>query len=178
MPPSLQTLIDDLDRERIALFEDVDALDVEALTSRPRPGTWSILEILEHLVVAEAVILQGLPAATELIDRRRSLKNRCAFPLVMAILRLGIPVKVPSRRMIPTGQVPLRELRERWDGHLRWIRAYTAGLDPQGEDRAVFLHPVAGPITLAQALRMDQLHLGVHARQIRKRPRPRSPQLG
>jgi len=178
MSPSLQTLIDDLDRERIALFEEVEALDVEALTARPRPGTWSILEIVEHLVVAEAVILQGLPAATDLIDRRRSLKHRCVFHLVVAILRLGIPVKVPSRRMIPTGQVPLAELREQWDGHLRWLGAYTAGLDAQGEHRAVFLHPVAGPITLAQALRMDQLHLAVHARQIRKRRGPASPPNG
>jgi len=87
----------------------------------------------------------------------------------MAILRFGIPVKVPSRRMVPTGQAPLTELRKRWDGNLHWLRTYAAGLEGGGEQRAVFLHPVAGPITLAQALRMDRLHLGVHLRQIRKR---------
>jgi hypothetical protein len=129
------------------------------------------------LVLAEAAILQGLPPAAELTDRPRGLKQRILFQVVMAILRFGIPVKVPTRRMIPSGQVSLTELRKRWDGHLLWLRAYAAGLDAQGERRAVFQHPVAGPITLAQALRMDQLHLNIHARQIQRlRESPDAPQ--
>ena len=30
----------------------------------------------------------------------------------------------------------------------------------------VFVHPVAGPLTVAQAIRLGQIHLDVHARQI------------
>jgi hypothetical protein len=171
MAASPQALIEALDRERLALLEGVEAHGADAISNRTQPGAWSILEIVEHLVVAEAVILRGLPPSAELTDRPRSLKQRILFQVVMAILRFGIPVKVPTRRMVPTGQVPLMELRKRWDGHLLWLRAYAAGLDAQGERRAVFEHPVAGPITLAQALRMDRLHLGIHQRQIQKRLR-------
>ena len=169
MAAPLQALIDALDRERLALLDRVDALGDGAISARPQPDAWSILEIVEHLVVAEAVILQGLPPAAELTDRSRTLKQRILFQVVMVILRFGIPVKVPTRRMVPTGRVPLTELRERWDGHLHWLRTYAGGLEAGGEHRAVFQHPVAGPITLAQALRMACLHLGVHRRQIRKR---------
>jgi len=147
----------------------VEALGANAISARPQPDTWSILEIVEHLVLAEAAILQGLPPAAELNDRPRSLKQRLLFQVVMAILRFGIPVRVPSRSMVPTGQAPLTELRKRWDENLHWLRSYAGGLDAAGERRAVFLHPVAGPITLAQALRMDRLHLAVHLRQIQKR---------
>ncbi|MBK9795415.1 MAG: DinB family protein [Holophagaceae bacterium] len=178
MAASLQALIDALDHERLALLDGVEALGADAISARSQPDTWSILEIVEHLVLAEAAILQGLPPTTELTDRPRSLKQRILFQVVMAILRFGIPVKVPTRRMVPTGQVPLEELRKRWDGHLRWLRTHGEGLDAEGERRAVFQHPVAGPITLAQALRMACLHLGVHRRQIRKRQEGQARQNG
>ena len=91
--------------------------------------------------------------------------------LVWLVLRLGIPVKAPSRRMLPTGGATLAELRERWDATHAWLRAYAEGLPPGGGGKAVFAHPVCGPITLSQALRLDRLHLEVHTRQIRKRSR-------
>jgi hypothetical protein len=92
MPRSLQPLIQALDNQREALLDELEALDLAALRARPRPGAWSILEIVEHVVVAEEEAL----------------------------------------------------------------------------DQAFFTHPVAGPITLAQALRMDLLHLQIHSRQIEK----------
>ncbi|NWJ40629.1 MAG: DinB family protein [Geothrix sp.] len=162
-------LLQALDDRRRALLASLETLDPGTLQARPAPGAWSILEIVEHLVVAEQVILQGLPDPAALVDRPRSLRQRCTYPLVLLVLRLGIPVKVPSRRMLPTGTVPLAELRDRWDATHRWLRAYAEGLPPGGAGRAVFSHPVCGPITLSQALRMDRLHLEIHARQIKER---------
>ena len=113
-------------------------------------------------------------------DRRRALLESLeslspealrARLLVWLVLRLGIPVKAPSRRMLPTGGATLAELRERWDATHAWLRAYAEGLPPGGGGKAVFAHPVCGPITLSQALRLDRLHLEVHTRQIRKRSR-------
>jgi len=113
-----------------------------------------------------------LPRAAELVARRRSLKNRCIYPIVIFVLRFRIPVKVPARRMLPTGQASLAEVRTAWDENLRWLRGYVAGLSPDGGRHAVFRHPVAGPITLIQALRMDRLHFATHLRQIRRRLAP------
>lgn len=164
-------LLQRLDDRRRALLDSLESLSPEALRARPAEGAWSSLEILEHLVVAEQVILQGLPDPATLIDRPRSLQQRCTYPLVWLVLRLGIPVKAPSRRMLPTGGATLAELRERWDATHAWLRAYAEGLPPGGGGKAIFAHPVCGPITLSQALRLDRLHLEVHTRQIRKRSR-------
>lgn len=169
MPSPLPALIDALDAQRCALLEQLDGLEAELLTARPGAETWSILDIAEHLVVAERVVLRGLPPWADLADQPRGLKQRTIFLLVLAILRLGIPVKVPTRRMNPTGQATLAGLRREWDEHLRWLRSYAREFDADGRRRAVFLHPVAGPITLVQALRMNLLHLRTHQRQIRRR---------
>ena len=163
---SLQSLIHSLDVQRLALLVELEALDVETLQAKPGPDAWSILEILEHVVVAERVILQGLPDQAELVVRPRNLPHRIKFPLVMLVLKLGIPVKVPSKRMLPLGQRTLADLREEWDQHLRWLRALAAGQTAGAQGKACFVHPVAGPITLVQALRMDLLHLQIHTRQI------------
>ncbi len=173
-PASALALIQALDDRRRALLASLEPLGPEALQARPAAGAWSMLEIVEHLVVAEQVILQGLPDPASLVDRPRSLRQRCTYFLVVLILRFGIPVKVPSRRMLPTGSVPLAELRDRWDATFRWLRAYAESLPPDGGDPAVFTHPVSGPITLRQALRLDGLHLEGHARQLRRLP-PRRP---
>jgi hypothetical protein len=168
MSRSLHPLIQALDDQRRVLLDGVQALDVEVLQAKPRPGVWSILEIAEHLVVAESVILLGLPSRAELMARPRRLEHRLKYLAVLLILKGRIPVQVPSRRMLPTGKRSLAELRDTWDGHLRWLRAFAEASDEAALGQAFFTHPVAGPITLAQALRMDLLHLQTHARQIAK----------
>jgi hypothetical protein len=160
--------IDALDARRQALLGGLEGLDAEALATRPGPDRWSILEIVEHLVIAERDVFRGFPEIMELKARRRGFKARFAYVVVMLVLRAGIPVKVPSRAMVPRGERSLDELRGEWDENFRRLRDYAAGLDREGVQRAVFRHPVAGPITLAQALRLDRVHLARHARQIRR----------
>jgi len=168
MHAPLHKLIRSLDDRRRALLDEMEGLSAEDLQARARPGKWSILEIVEHLMIAERIVLAGLPPPAELVERPRSLKNRAVYPLVIFVLRFSIPVKVPSRRMLPSGTMSLAEIRSQWDETVRWLGAYAAGLGPDGHSKAVFLHPVAGPITLTQALRMDRLHLETHIRQIRR----------
>ena len=168
MSRSLHHLIQALDHQRGVLLEGLEAVDVAGLHARPRPGAWSILEIVEHVVVAEAVILMGLPSRAELVARPRHLGHHLKFLAVLLILKLRVPVRVPSRRMLPTGQRSLAELRATWDGHVRWLRAFAEEAEEEALGQAFFIHPVAGPITLAQALRMDLLHLQTHGQQIAK----------
>ena len=168
MPTELNRLINTLEEQRCALLAKLEDLRPGILNAKPAADKWSILEILEHVVLAEQVILQGLPSWEALVERRRRLKHRALFQLVMVILRFAIPVRVPSRRMNPGGRTSLAELRRDWEAHGRWLRAYEDEFDPDGRRKAVFLHPVAGPITLVQALRMNLLHLRVHGRQIER----------
>ena len=173
MTSNLANLLSTLDRTRTALLDELAVLDAGSLTAKPIPDKWSILEIVEHLVVAERVILKDLPPFPELIPQPVRLSHRLKYFIVMAILRSSIPVKVPSRRMNPTGRASLAEVRQEWNRHLEWLRAYMKDFDDDGRQKYVFTHPVAGPITLVQALRMDLLHIRTHVRQIEKRKQHR-----
>jgi hypothetical protein len=163
-----EKMLQAFDQRRCTLLDQVEALSAERLVARPIPGTWSILEIVEHLVLAEREVLQNLAEPSELVARRRGLKAHLAYPMVMVVLKCGIPVKAPSPRMLPKGNTSLADLRRQWDESQRWFRSYVNALDREGFGRAVFAHPVAGPMNVGQTLHMGQLHVATHSRQIRR----------
>lgn len=162
----LERRIRRLQETRAALLDSLQEVPSEKLAATPRPGKWSILEIVEHLVLAERLVLQGLPDPALLVERRRGPKHGALYLMVVLILKSGIPVRVPSRAMVPKGGRGLDELRRLWDESQEWLQAYAGQLDSRGLRKAVFVHPVAGPLTVEQAVRLDQIHIDGHARQI------------
>ena len=154
--------------DRRKLLVEVESLSQESLIAKPLPGKWSILEIVEHLVVGDREILQGLPNPSALVERPRRLKDRAGYRMVMFVLACHIPAKVPSPRYLPQGQASLADLRRDWDEIQQWLRSFVGRLDQGAPDKAVFGHPIAGPLTMAQAFDMGKLHLATHTRQIRR----------
>ncbi len=155
------------DERRNALLDEMEALEPGKLLARPLPEKWSILEIVEHLVLAERVVFQGLPEPSKLKIREPRLKDRIRYLIVMFVLRTGIPVGVVSPAMLPEGGRNLAELRRLWNENQAWLRAYVNSLGPKGIHRPALKHPVAGPISVRQAVIMSRVHLDRHIGQIR-----------
>ena len=164
----LERRIRRLSEKRDALMADLEALPPSHLTARPISGKWSILDIVEHLVLAERVVLQGLPSPSELSERKRLLKHRILYLVVLFVLKARIRVRVPSSKMVPRGGHTFHELHSQWDSTHLWLQDYIAQLNPEDHRRTVFRHPVAGPVTLAQAIQLDSAHVDGHLRQIRR----------
>lgn len=156
-----------LNDTRAALLDEMETLDPGALVAKPLVGKWSMLEIIEHLVLAERAVLKGLPDPSRLVENERRLGHRASYLLVLFILKSGIRVRVPSPAMVPRGQRSLAELRRLWDENQEWLRSCIARLGPNGIGRAICEHPVAGPMSVEQAVRMGQAHIEGHVRQIR-----------
>lgn len=153
---------------RDVLLDELAGLDEAALMARPAAGKWSILEIVEHMVVAERDVFRALGSDGVLRHRERTLRHRFAYVVVMAILRFGVPVRVPSAAMLPQGGRSLAELRAMWDENHAWLERHLAERDEVTSGQAVFRHPVAGPLTTDQAMRMARVHLERHIGQIRR----------
>lgn len=158
----------EVDGRRLRLLEDVEALDEDVRTRRPAPDRWAIAEIVEHLVVAERYVLRGLPDPGTITGRRRTLRNRFFYHVVAFVLGAPIRVDAPVRAMLPTGNVSLPELRRTWDENHAWLRRYVETRDDAGLRNAVFRHPVSGPLTTPQVIRLLDLHLRRHTRQIHR----------
>ena len=152
---------------RRALLDEMEHIDPSALMAKPLPGKWSMLEIIEHLVLAERAVFMGLPDPRRLVEARRGLGHRVRYLLVMFVLKSGIRVRVPSAAMVPRGGRNLAELRRLWDENQDWLRSCIDRIGPDVVRKAVCEHPVAGPLTVEQAVLMGQVHVDGHIRQIR-----------
>ena len=156
------------DQNRKALLDDLERLNDDQLRRKPGPNQWSILQIVQHMVLAERDVMQYLPEPEELISRKRGLRARIFYLVVLLILKWNIRVPVPSEGMVPDGNTSLSDLRQQWDENLRWFRGYLDTVKPKDLKRAVFSHPIAGPLTGPQAGKMAQYHFDVHFRQLEK----------
>lgn len=155
------------DAARNALLDELGALEPAVLTAKPLAGKWSILEIVEHLVLAERAVFKGMPDLSRLEAGERGLGNHARYLLVTFVLKAGIPVRAPSRRMLPQGGRSLADLRRMWDENKAWLLSVVDHLGTKGLGRAVFEHPIAGPLTVEQSVRMVRVHLDGHVKQIR-----------
>ena len=156
------------DQRRNTLLEELAGLKNDQLQKRPGPRKWSILDIVQHMVLAETHVLQNLPEPEKLVDRNQGLREWLSYRIVYIVLRWNLPVPVPSEDMTPDSHTSLLELRQKWNENLHWLRSYLAAIRPEDVKHAVFSHPVTGPLTVMQAGRLAQLHFDTHLRQIRK----------
>lgn len=164
----LEKRLQTFDDTRRGLLDEMEALVPALLVAKPIPGKWSMIEIVEHLVLSERAVFRGLPDPARLEEKNRDVGNRVRYALVLFILTSGIPVRTPSPAMVPQGGRGLADLRRLWDENQRWLRSCIAYLDPGAGRKAVFEHPIAGPLTVSQAVRMGQIHVDGHVRQVRR----------
>jgi hypothetical protein len=165
---TLENRLQAFDDTRRGLLDEMDALDPALPVAKPIAGKWSMIEIIEHLVLAERAVFKGLPDPSRLAEKGRDLGHRVRYVLVLFILTSGIPVRTPSPAMLPQGGRGLADLRRLWDENQHWLRLCIANLGPGAGRKAVFEHPIAGPLTVSQAVRMGQVHVDGHVRQIRR----------
>jgi len=164
----IQSRVESFDRTRRDVLRDVAAMSTDDIEWRPAPDAWHVREVVEHLVLTEQVVLRGFPEFDQLVERRRTVVNRFWHAVIRVILQLNIPVRNRSRGMQPSGGRSLAELIPIWDAQHAWLKRYAEHIDRAGRDPAVFKHPIAGPLTLRQGLRLASKHLGRHWDQIRR----------
>lgn len=165
---TVHTWLDRIDVQRAAIVAEVAALSNDAQRWRAHDDGWSALDVMEHLVLAEQVVLGDLESAPTRMAPERTLGHRLRLSIVWLVLRFGIRVRVPVDRMRPTGNATFDALRTQWDHQHLALRTLVTALDRRGLQRHIFRHPIAGPLNTPQALRLLSAHLATHHRQLER----------
>jgi len=156
-----------LEGKRQVVFELLYALSADQTTFRVGPGRWSILMVLEHVVIAEEMVLADILAGKA--GRAGSApKSPEAFHMVIKALEKDIPVEVPLPELEPTGVVVLDELIVRWEAARTGLRQALEQIPPETVATPICRHPVAGPMDARETLEFLAMHLDHHLRQIRR----------
>jgi hypothetical protein len=163
---NVHAFLDHIDAQRAAIVAEVAVLSEAAQRVRATDDAWSPLDVIEHLVLAEQVVLGDLDSAPTRMAPEPTVVHRLRRSMVWLVLRLGIRVRIPVDRMRPTGTATFTALRTRWDEQHIALRRLVTGMDRRGLQRHIFRHPIAGPLNTPQALRLLSAHLATHHRQL------------
>lgn len=160
--------LETLDRLRDELMRKVEGLDPERFNRSPKEGAWSPAQIVAHVISAESRSLAYLRKRTQ--DPTGIPKSgfvaACKSGMLKLVMRSRFKVKAPPG----AGEVPdraeLAELAEEWDRVRSGWREFVAGFPAELSGRAVYKHPVAGRLSLEQALGFLAEHLERHMGQL------------
>ena len=168
MQKELQPQFDAIEQQRRELEQSTLALsDVQSIWT-PDAATWSVRQIIEHLVLSDETVGRPLApgAVPDVLPPARLLPRAWRRALVLGALRRGTALPLPSPEMEPPGNTPLPALLPRWAA----ARGDMArALDRAGAgDAPRFPHRIVGPLTGAQMLELSRIHTAYHARQMQQ----------
>lgn len=157
-----------LDAQKVSLLHKLNKLSLEQSLFVESEGKWSILEILEHIVLSEEL---SVNYAFKKIENPNTLKNAkwnsgLKMLLMRIVLNLNFKYKAPSVALpITSKPTNLSELSQRWESSrilLEELSAQSPGLLKKG----VLKHPYAGFLNFNQMLAFMQSHYNHHLVQI------------
>ena len=166
MLPDIQAQYDSLKLKFEALLQRLDSLTGETLAFKAGPDRWSIVEVVEHLVIAEKGLLEQLatniPASTLDPEAKTPEKHRT----VIKVMERDIEVDVPHASLEPHGNIALEDLCSQWKDIRNKLPGLLAEIKPEKKDDPVFQHPYGGPLDIADTLQFYEVHFDNHMRHI------------
>lgn len=170
MSPAHRRRFEALEAARARALALLDGRDPAALDRPPGPGRWSALQVLHHVVEAEAgtlaYILKKMQAGSSL--PAAGLGSRLRGVALRVSLALPLRFRAPAVVASPPAHVDPDVLRARWDEVRRGWRDLLERFPPELGRRLVFRHPVAGRLSLSDALALQKAHLEHHLPQVRR----------
>jgi len=162
MQELIMSLAESLDEARKDVLSRLENLTETQQAFSPDRESWSPLGIAEHCVRAERSLLADMPEPQTCKHASPTLMNRINRLGIHCILKWRIPVPVPANAMNPSGGLSLEDIATMWGDDMAWLREYIEKAPTESLGHACFRHPIAGPLTLDQALAMAILHVGYH----------------
>jgi hypothetical protein len=162
-----------MDRQREAIFAELEGIDERLVWRRPEPGEWSIGEILDHVRILFRSMMPLMKSAWLLLkplaQRRRSQPYQTEIDNVYK--RPGFPMNVgwiwPPKHT-PEKAIPLAVLEWNLVETHRQVYKFWAGKDPDLLGHVSVWDPAMGWLNLILVLRVGLYHDELHFETIRQ----------
>jgi len=165
MLPKIQALVAELENRKSELINNLTSYSDDLLRFQPKPDRWSMLMILQHIILGE----QGIRhSEAELRNNpvRQRLKPGNMLAVVIDVLEKDIPVEVPDISAEPDGSMELDELIALWDQEREMLCDLLEDITEETVNYVMFSHPAAGPLDPPGTLKLAVAHFDTHRRQI------------
>lgn len=150
------------------LLKSISQYSQEELSFQPAHKEWCISQVVEHLIDSETGINKYINFRLKNIDEQPSvgLKNFLKSKILNNKLQSNQKFKVPSVLSEPEKGADFATLKEKWDSSRMFLIKTVETFPKEKLNKAVFLHPKAGLLSMNQTLSFFINHLKHHIPQI------------
>lgn len=135
---------------------------------KPDEESWSLLEVMEHLYIAENAAYQYIIKKVKSPNKPIGLKEKTKLFLLQIALHLPFKYKVPKVVQKPGNYTSVFVLIDDWKLlHLNFEQMLE-NLEEAKFNEQLFKHPIAGKLNLYQCFSFLHTHLGHHKKQINR----------
>lgn len=159
-----------LERSRNELLQRLATYTLAQLQFRPSPVAWSIIEVVHHLVLAEYYATAYIEKKLSNTTAVQTLSTGARFRSWLLTLAMRSPFrfKAPSTRVLPDASVTPTQVLAQWEELRQKWAALLETAKPEHLHLALYRHPVAGLLTLSQAITFVQEHFNHHLQQFQR----------
>lgn len=150
------------------LLGRIAGIDPTIRQRRPDPDRWSVVEVLEHVIIVETGIAGALMREPSPERPRRFTGRWWRYPTLRIVLALGVRIRLPVESIAPTGKAGWEPLQVSWTQGRERLRQWLDGIDPAILGTPRFKHPIVGWLDVPQGLTFAADHLAHHLPQIER----------
>lgn len=150
------------------LLDDLAGWDIEILQKKPDEMRWSVVQIVNHLILVERMSLvyikKKYPAINELGEE--GLKQKLAMKGMKLAQRSTKKFKAPSAVGQPQNEDDLEQLKVEWTKAQGDLKVFLEDYPDKYLKKLLFKHPFVGRLSLAQMMKVNLYHMVRHKSQI------------
>ena len=154
---------EELEQQKVEILALIASWPPSLLDFRPAENEWSAIEVLDHIVRAEAGIIalaqRGLSKPHAI-----GIRDRLGYAFLGKVFQTDRKVGVPrsAKMILPDRQATLPDVCARWDESRVQLAALLSDAAPEHDRMGIFRHPVSGWMTMPQLVHFFWLHVHHH----------------
>jgi len=159
-----------LEKQRHKLQSFYKEFSGEQLKFKPDPGSWSMVQVLRHLVTAESQSLKLIKRKIRRADELPNVNIQARARALLLKLALALPVKfrAPKIAEVQEEAPDFEELLNEWNSIRNDFHELLTETDDENFVKMVYKHPRAGYLSLKQAIEFMEDHIRHHQKQIER----------
>ncbi|MEM6320389.1 MAG: DinB family protein, partial [Bacteroidota bacterium] len=172
MDKKTAVLLHKIDEKLAALLRDLKNYSDAKLNEQPSESSWSVLQIMQHLMGAEK-------GALAYVQKKLSFNPELEKANVLSGLRstfLNLSLAAPFKIQAPAAvsgdflrtDLTFWEVAKQWKSQRKALALYLEELPEEFFEKELYKHPLTGKMSLAGMLSFFSTHMDRHTRQIRR----------
>ncbi len=170
MHSQLQDKISLLTLKTDIILNYLENYDPEILQKKPGEEQWSVIQVLNHLIMSESASLSYVKKKILGIDTVKNvgLKEKLKMKIMQLSFNGRNKFKAPAYVSSPDNHDSLQDIKVKWARVRKDLRDFAENYPAENIRKAIYRHPISGRISLPHMFDFFRYHVFHHQRQIER----------